>query len=89
MPFSDITVITISLATFLFSILFFVTSSYTSHSVSSYHLPSSQLNTCAYCVNITVSITASLSQAFGCWLFLIGWRLVNMNTYDELHFRPI
>jgi len=83
MPFSDITVMTISVSTFLFSILFFVTSSFTSNSVSSYHLPSSQLNSCAYCVNITMTV-------FGCiavilWTFIIAFTMMPTTVLSVIH----
>ena len=55
-PFSDMTIIVIAGATLLFSIVFLVISTYTSQSLSSYHLPSSQLNKCAYCFTTAVSI---------------------------------
>ena len=59
-PFTDMTIIVIAAATLLFSIAFLIISAYTSETLSSYHLPSSQLNKCAYCFTIAVSIQVCL-----------------------------
>ena len=73
-PFSDMTIIVIAGATLLFSIVFLVISTYTSQSLSSYHLPSSQLNKCAYCFTTAVSIIIVVfnkySKTFGVVFFM-------------------
>ncbi|XP_067944119.1 uncharacterized protein [Watersipora subatra] len=67
-PFTDLTIVVIACATFLFSIAFIVVSTYTSEALSSYHLPSSQMNSCAYCFTIAMAV-------FSC-IAVILWTLV-------------
>ncbi|KAF6024537.1 hypothetical protein EB796_017157 [Bugula neritina] len=78
------TVIVISTATFLFSVVFLLVSTYTSESLSSYHLESSQSNKCAYCFTITMSLFSCFAVVL--WTLIIAATMIPTTIISVVHF---